>query len=363
MNSSSHLFQVGFDESGNTGQDLLNSSQPVFALASVCLPSELCQELLRPIRGAANEAKFTQVKKRERSKNAFLDLISSSNINSNFIKVFLVHKPFLAITKFLDIIIEPSAYKYGLDFFKNGLNIATANLFYMVMSTFCGKTRSKHYISAFVKMIRSKSKSSVDNFFRLNGLMYAKCKDEQFCNWFSVVESERLTVELTISNYKSTELDPIIPCFILLCDKWGRQFETEYDVIHDESKSLSREKEILEILSDRTEKEVEVGYDRRKAIFPLRVRKIESVNSDREVVQLADLFAGAAAHYGRGKLMGKIDPLTVALEERNFMRFIIHNIWPSDAITPEDLGITDSAGTSSVDHVANLIERKRIGSN
>lgn len=51
---------VAFDESGNTGQNLLDPEQPIFALASVCLTQAEITELTSSITSVAhNEMHFT----------------------------------------------------------------------------------------------------------------------------------------------------------------------------------------------------------------------------------------------------------------------------------------------------------------
>jgi hypothetical protein len=60
----------------------------------------------------------------------------------------------MVVTKVVDVLVETMAYRDGIDLYKNGVNIATANLHYYGMPAFCGKERSRQFLDAFVAMIR-----------------------------------------------------------------------------------------------------------------------------------------------------------------------------------------------------------------
>jgi hypothetical protein len=63
--------QVGFDESGNTGEDLLNAQQPVFVLASVHVSEEDASSLLGL---RTRELHFTREKNSQKGRQKILEI-------------------------------------------------------------------------------------------------------------------------------------------------------------------------------------------------------------------------------------------------------------------------------------------------
>ncbi|QHE89213.1 DUF3800 domain-containing protein (plasmid) [Hydrogenophaga sp. BPS33] len=89
------------DESGNTGVDLLNSDQPLFALSSTSLAESTCRELVCPLLvQRQREAKYTRLKGTARGQRALLDLFGSNHFSPESTKLMLVDKRFYAITHF-----------------------------------------------------------------------------------------------------------------------------------------------------------------------------------------------------------------------------------------------------------------------
>ena len=72
-------------------------------------------------------------------------------------KVTVIHKGYMIIAKVVDMLIEPLAHRDGLDLYKQGCNIALANLYYTVMPEVCGEIEFRIFQKRFVEMIRKKT--------------------------------------------------------------------------------------------------------------------------------------------------------------------------------------------------------------
>lgn len=69
--------QVCFDESGNTGQDLLSSDQPVYVLASVAVAPDIAFELVRSA-AARSEFHFKQARRSSAGREQIVRLLSAA---------------------------------------------------------------------------------------------------------------------------------------------------------------------------------------------------------------------------------------------------------------------------------------------
>src|SRR5215470_17720469 len=118
--------KIYFDESGNTGQNLLDESTPVFVLASCSFKADEEQKVLSHFQDFKGpELKFSRLRKTAAGQNAVVAFLESDQVMSRTAAAFLIHKPFMVVTKYCDLVLEPSFRKAGVDFYKRGMNIAT----------------------------------------------------------------------------------------------------------------------------------------------------------------------------------------------------------------------------------------------
>lgn len=353
---------VVFDETGNTGQNLVDPIQPVFVLASVHLDDEEIKELmqiLRPKRG--QEVHFKSFSKSDSGKTRILRFCQSDLISSDKIKLSVIHKDYMVITKMVDLLIENLCYETGFDLYKNGANIALSNTYYMCIPTFCGKENFQIFLERFVNMIRNKNVHSIKYFYKSVENLRKACKHKPFNKDIDLIMATRQIVHEVIARCGIVDLDPAIPTFIHDCAEWGEQLGCEFDVVHDQSKPIEHQQEILSYLMAKDETETMIGYDRRKMKYPLKVYSFKLFDSKIvPQIQIADLISGAFAYILKDSLGIKVNSnFSESLRKTKLSGLIYNPVWPSDKVKPEDLGTT---GTDEIDpnlYVGDLIGRQR----
>jgi hypothetical protein len=145
---------------------------------------------------------------------------------------------------------------------------------------------------------------------------------------------------------------------------WGRQLNREFDVIHDRSKSLAHSVDDLKLLMNQTEPEVEIGYDRRKGVFPLKATGITFVDSNEfPQIQVADLVASGIAATMGGIARQTKDNFLKELKSTRLGNLPLRRIWPSTALSPEELGTEEVGGIDAVEYIARMIHRQRANQN
>lgn len=352
---------IAFDEAGNTGADLLNVNQPVFTLASVCYSIEEAESLLGQILvQGSTEAKFGKLKRSSAGQERLRALLASETIEEDRIKLSFFHKRYIVITKIVDLLIEPVAHRDGIDLYKDGANIAESNIHYNCMPVFCGQKGFDALLESFVKMIRKGDASSVQSFYSTAWMAYDKLRDEEYKACFApILASEELIAEVLSSNdYRS--LDPAIPGFVDHCARWGEQLGA-FDLIHDSSKPLFAEKDMLELLMDPNDAQQLIGHDRRRLLFPLKSRGITFADSKSDVrLQVADLMASAAVFWANGCPGGRTDKkLWTMLDRADINRFTINALWPSTNVTPEEMGTDSGYGVNAADYIGEYLAQRR----
>lgn len=84
---------IFFDESGNTGGNLLDPSQPFFTLSSTCICKIDALKALELIGSKSpTEAHFKTLKRRKSGQDGVIRLLESKFINDENVKIFLIDK-------------------------------------------------------------------------------------------------------------------------------------------------------------------------------------------------------------------------------------------------------------------------------
>ncbi len=357
-----NLPEIAFDEAGNTGADLLNDDQPIFALASVLLSNRQAEELLARIRTRqTKEIKFKNLKRSAAGRRRIITLISAPELEQANAKTTIYHKRFMVTAKIVDILIETVLHDLGFDLYRDGANIALANLHYMCMPAFCGKERSEEFLRLFVAMIRTRDVLAVNRFYQAASSLYSTGDHRECAELLEPIIASRPLVPQILAANDRNSLDPSIPAVVHHCISWGEAIGGPFRLLHDESKSVFEERADLEDLMSRGEQEEEVGYDRRKYVLPLRAREIKFEKSNADArIQVADLIASASAYWVAGCASpARRTDFWTDLDAADVGRFAIDAVWPTSHISPAELDTEYNGGTNAVEEMAALLRKRR----
>jgi hypothetical protein len=348
---------VAFDESGNTGQDLLNPTQPQFVLASARFSPNEERELLSIFGRRQGELSFSGLHDRPRGRAQILDFLKSPSITNTNVKLAAAHKRFSVVTKIVDLLIEPLADERTVDLYARGQNIAMANVLYLCTPAICGAGLFDRWLGAFVAMIREKTNAAINDFYGTTRTMTRACDNEQFLCFLRLVTDTGANVRNALDQCDVTAIDPAVSLFVLHCNAWGNELGERFDILHDSSKPIASCRKELERLMDERVPTRVVGYDRRQMTLPLKAKGITFVNSALyPQVQLADVIAGAYA-----AVLGdpQADPeLTTVVRER-LDPCALSVIWPTRDVMIQDLGPQDAHGANIVDGIQSFLQAQR----
>jgi hypothetical protein len=215
--------RVFFDESGNTGQNLIDDADPIFVLASCSFQVDEEEEVLSHFQQFKGpELKFSRLRKTAAGQKAVLAFLASAQVTSKTAAAFVIHKPFMVVTKYCDLVLEPSFRKAGLDFYKRGTNIATANILTTTMPVFLNPTTWSNFLSLFVRVVRERTPSLFNEWRRLAELIFAQLEhtERESADFFAPVFLMSDSSEL-FAGLGDDELDPLVPAYYVIVDHWG----------------------------------------------------------------------------------------------------------------------------------------------
>jgi hypothetical protein len=209
-------------------------------------------------------------------------------------------------------------------------------------------------LQSFVKMIRERTTESIERFYYWVRRVYDTCREDHRASIAPLILSQRFILEILEAN-PPRSIDPAVHSFVVQCGIWGDQrLNGEFNVIHDRSKPLYAERDTLALFMNPTISPVTIGYDRRKFTFPLRVRRLDFGDSHEfPQLQVADLIAGSVMAWAANHASGLYPELAIHLEAAGIKRLVSEALWPSTAVTPEQLGTEEVGGINAVDYLAN----------
>jgi hypothetical protein len=354
---------VAFDETGNTGNDLITPDQSVFCLASVLVgDDEIARvaELLHRVK--TPEWKFATMRRRPGYLALLREMLEMDWVTRERVKLFVIFKRYMAITKLVDLIHEPNARAFGVDLYEQGGARGLANLLTMTLPVYLGQAGADRLVNTFVRLIRERNEESLDR-FRSETESAFQHVDQNFpdtIGWaFVPVLMACQRPDDWLPYLSETELDPLVPSYYTLVDAWGKTLKERFIVLADDSKTLARERELLLNFADESLREAQVGSPTRNMEFPLKVADIVTTSSHHSrAVQVADLLAGIAGYAFTPWANGtKPDEFAGAFRERLAESVWMDGLIPSGDVTPEDLGMEDYVGSNPVDYSTRILAR------
>lgn len=349
---------VAFDEAGNTGGNLLDAEQPVFVLASVCLSDE---HLAQFAQNRDGEYKFSALKRSSRGRQAILELLDSPILTEDSYLVSGFHKEFMIVTKMVDLLIEPLAYRDGIDLYERGANIAVSNMLYYCLPAFLDRNVFNKIIRLFLDMVRTPDLFTVQQFYSHVQLIYRRCQHRDLAAHLSMLLATKSIAEEYLEEWDGSDLDPAIPAFVEHASVWTSRLKSVFQIVHDQSKPIVNEQLVLEAMMSETEPKVCIGYDRRKMTFPIGACGIDFRDSRSCLaVQIADIIASAVAYCLKASVRQTSDEFVKAMFKTRVLTGNFRSVWPELKVTPQELKTTEVGGVDSIGRIGQYVA-KRLG--
>ncbi|MBU0514626.1 MAG: DUF3800 domain-containing protein [Proteobacteria bacterium] len=352
---------VFIDECGYTGEDLLNSDQPVLVLASLKLSEDACKDYKQRYfsRIRAAELKHTSLARRSRQQQMVIDFISGLADHNSAVDFYIAHKKYVLVTKIVDWMIEPLAYNNGYDLYHQGTNITLSNEFYCVIPSLMSMDFFDDFLSRFQSMMRRRTRKSYDQFFKI---VLADQYPEKVDHLFDYLKYYHLRGGYRrIKTLPTKALEVSDSCAFTMMGSWSEKSSDDLCLIHDNSRNMLEMRSIWEKIWSADIEEMEVGHDRRRIRFPLRIAETRIEDSkDWAGLQLVDVLAGAMVRCLRWIVNGRPANDTYAQELAAIIlsAFPGHSMWPTPRVTPEELDTTGEDAGDVLELITSLLTKE-----
>jgi hypothetical protein len=351
-----HIF---LDESGFTGQDLLNPHQPVFCIASTTLDDATAEryhaELLE--HSSAREVKHSRLMRRPFGQAKIAKFLRQIKADDAF-AAWICHKRFTLLTYFVDLWCETLAHRDGLDLYEDGANLAMSNMTYYCLPSFTSDAFMTSILLDFQTMMISRSRQSYDRLLANLLLKYNSSDRNVQEILIPFLGSVQLLGYGHLRSLPEGAIDPALPGLVRLCHMWRNRTPGPFVLHHDRSTQLARDRHVWEVLLSKDMPPAEFGTGGRHTIFPVNVQGTVFVDSlSEKQVQLCDVVAGAVATFARALVKGETPGYIELLQEVDVEPLVKATIWPEPEVDPDKLGTRGWSG-AMLDYITDELAKR-----
>jgi len=252
----SRVQAIYFDESGFTGNNLLDPTQPVFAYAGVALDPEaaayLYSELRSRFRLQGEEIKGQNLVQSARGKKAITWLLSECKETA---LVTVSNKNFALAGKFFEYVFEPVLKHNNSLFYAVGFHRFIANLVYVLFTA--RMERAQQLLDDFEMLMRNKDVSYLEKIFDPEGLAIDFNDPLDQILTFTLCHLDKIREEIgelsEIDGVSRWALELTATSLFWLLSLWSERFD-RMQVYCDQSKPLYENQSSFEANIGRTDR-------------------------------------------------------------------------------------------------------------
>ena len=358
------MLTVYMDESGFTGEDLINRQQPFFVHVSTTLSDDECAALHREFfsRTQGHELKHQNLSRRNSGQRRIVGLIDAIR-NLHKFTVWVCHKEFTLLTYLVDLWVEPVMRRHGMDLYQDGRNVALCNTIFYCLRAFESERFLREHLRRFQRMMMKRTPNNYLEFWRKLYGDYEHA-DQETKDLLVLFLSGAIHLGYReLSQIPERALNPAFTTAADTCGYWRMQTKAPISLIHDNSSSLAKDKWLWDLLVSPNLEERTIGPRNRVRAYPLNVTRTNFADSRCHLqLQFCDLVAGATAVWCR-QFMGKrqSEDYVDQLGSAGIENLRIGAIWPEPEVNPEKLGMKGRSG-EAVDFLTEQFAKLLTGS-
>lgn len=376
------MVTIFMDESGYTGEDLMNPAQPFFTLATIRCSEQECQ--------AYKARFFSKVKAPElkhktliegRRQTLILEFLKELSKTPELVKINITDKRYALTHNIIQYVVKPAAMKASIDLRIKGRDYALTYFMYTVLPKLAGQGFFEDLLRRFQRMMIRLDHESYDLFFNpLFDKRYPQLGNEEeqkmldYLLWhikeghtavgYNLIDQlEQIAQSMGIP--RSRPLDPAFPSALQLLASWQRGGARNINLIHDASSRMAEVINLLRTLVHPFPPPPLIKTSSNKTPYSIIVGEIYSGDSRSLIgLQLADILAGATASWIKWLSEGR----KIEDEYGTSLNTIIPLFQPSTNkpvrdLTPEDfeeLGLTEEEAQAFDDFSEKVVRFHNI---
>lgn len=346
-----------FDESGFTGYNLLDPSQPIFAIASANIAEDQAREILRDSfpRYRGTEFKFSNIWG-SNNRTGLLRFAAHLESLQDLTFIYMADKRFAVLTKIVDFLIEPHITDAGYDFYADGFCWKYANYIHFGLTQFAPPELLDALLRHYQTFSRNPTSVSLATLQARLHMMAASTEDRVQI----FLEQMALGAELferyhSLENFHgSDELQTTT--MLAIVSHWRQRCPEDFAVIHDDSSNFLRSRDMWgKITNPNVPPQLHRSGDGSYVEYPLRVISTTPMNSQASFsIQYCDLLAGLATKHFSPRTEGDDRAFMDQVIEAGLKHITYNGIRPN-VIFPDQIPPRRLDGPDVIDQMTGII--------
>ncbi len=307
---------IWFDESGFTGDDLVNRDQRHFVLASSLVGDEEAASILRGCfpRYAGREFKFASLWRGTRNREGLLRFSATLPLLADRTFLYIIDKRSSLIIKLIDYLIEPLAWQSGRDFYRDGYSRRFVNTVHADLLRHGGDDLYDATATAWNRLARSPTPETLAALraFLASQAAHRRPPLSSFFDLARTGVDDFLSPGERVEDFRDSN-DLQVTAMLSSVSHWRAMRDQPFALVHDESASFARRRSMWEALIRGDVEPFQALAASGSVSFPLGVSSSRAERSERSpAIQLCDVLAGSFSRAAR-VLSGDLDPFLVEL--------------------------------------------------
>lgn len=287
-----------FDESGQTGTNLLDIDQTYFSVGSTDLVEDEARRILSEHfpKTASTDLKFRKLFRRKAHYRGLVDFARSVSRQPEHFFCYLADKRFAALAKLVDWSVEPLLSDQGFDWYRDDYGRRWVNMLYFALTQISGRAYLDEITSLYDKFCDDPDLTKL-------GAMQARYAElgesgpNELKPFMSLIADgvSQFEQRYGFDNF-SARNDIHVTCVVSSVAWWRARYEADFEVLHDQSTHFFSRRGMWDTVTDMSARPGVVHIGEKSISFPLRVRRTREENSALLApLQICDLVAGFVA--------------------------------------------------------------------
>ena len=349
---------IYFDESGQTGEKLLDADQPFFSVGSTDLTQQEASALLAAHfpRYSGDELKFRKLFRRPSGRRALLSFARAVSQFEGRLFCYFADKRFAMLTKMVDWLIEPLMSDSGYDWYRGDYGLRFCNMFHYAFQI-CDREDLLAEVTGLYDALCTERSGSALRSLQTRYAVIAENGPEELKPFMRLAADGAQGFRRHYSLADFTDRNEIhVTCVVTSVSWWRARSDDDFEVVHDQSTHFFKRQGIWDLVTRTDAQEGEVWVGSKCLKFPLRVLSTaEGDSSALASLQVCDLIAGFVARARSPRLKAEEAAAVQGMVDAGFGSLDVNSITPGDDFVdgPPPL----ARGLDAVDLIRQLVRR------
>ena len=355
-----HTKTIYFDESGNTGPNLLDPHQKFFSIGSTDLTEGESSAILQR-HFPKHVGKDIKFKKLFRDSSNYEDLIKfAETVGKQPARFFcfLMDKKFALLCRLIDWLVEPLFHDRGYDWYKDDYARSWANILHLAFRTLNDNEALLGEVTGlYSDLVREPSPALLHKMKR----RYREIAEADPHNvgrfmGYVAAGADELETRYTLDEMRN-QTDVHVASLVSSVGWWRSQHSEDFDIIHDESTYFFKRQGLWDMITSMAASSAVVYVGQKSLQFPLRVRSTtEGASEKLAPLQICDLIGGFVARCRSDSLSSEQQSVIDTMIKAGFGRIGFDCVEPGNFYAQGMPPLAD--GPDAVDQIAIAVRKR-----